>query len=433
MFLKRIQLGLIHAAVAMTLVPINSTLNRVMIHDLGLSAALVAILASLPYLFAPAQVVLGSYSDRHPWLGFRRTPYILLGLLLCIAGVIAAPQVAYLMAGSAQGAYLVALLVFAAWGMGYNLSSVSYLSLAAELSAGRGRGRTIAVMFFIMIIAIIGTALGVSRMVDPFSSQAMQQAFLAVGAAALVLGVLGMIRLEPRHSALPSRSDEAHTLREMLVPILNSPQVRLFFVYLLLLLTALLGQDVLLEPFAAQAFDMSVSQTTRITSIWGSAMLVALALAGLLERRFARRHVAQAGNLGALFGLVLIIAAGLSASSSLFYSGVILLGFGTGVSTVANLALMFELTLPGSVGLFMGAWGFANAMSRLLGNVMSGVVRDVAVRLTDDAVFAYLLVFALEAAMLAGAILLLTRLSVSSFHREVEQPEFYERIGALSD
>jgi BCD family chlorophyll transporter-like MFS transporter len=209
--------------------------------------------------------------------------------------------------------------------------------------------------------------------------------------------------------------------------------VRLFFVYLLLLLTALLGQDVLLEPFAAQAFDMSVSQTTRITSIWGSAMLVALALAGLLERRFARRHVAQAGNLGALFGLVLIIAAGLSASSSLFYSGVILLGFGTGVSTVANLALMFELTLPGGVGLFMGAWGFANAMSRLLGNVMSGVVRDVAVRLTDDAVFAYLLVFALEAAMLAGAILLLTRLSVSSFHREVEQPEFYERIGALSD
>jgi len=31
MLRKRIQLGLIHVAVAMTLVPINSTLNRVMI------------------------------------------------------------------------------------------------------------------------------------------------------------------------------------------------------------------------------------------------------------------------------------------------------------------------------------------------------------------------------------------------------------------
>ena len=52
MFLKRLQLGLTHVAVAITLVPINSTLNRVMIKELAVSATLVAILASLPYLFA---------------------------------------------------------------------------------------------------------------------------------------------------------------------------------------------------------------------------------------------------------------------------------------------------------------------------------------------------------------------------------------------
>ena len=47
MFLKRIQLGLIHVALTMTLIPINSALNRVMINDLALSATLVAVLASL--------------------------------------------------------------------------------------------------------------------------------------------------------------------------------------------------------------------------------------------------------------------------------------------------------------------------------------------------------------------------------------------------
>ena len=46
MLRKRIQLGLIHVAVAMTLVPINSTLNRVMIKELAISATVVAILAS---------------------------------------------------------------------------------------------------------------------------------------------------------------------------------------------------------------------------------------------------------------------------------------------------------------------------------------------------------------------------------------------------
>src|SRR4030042_1111412 len=98
MFFKRIQLGLIHVAVAMTLVPIQSTLNRVMIKELSIAATLVALFASLPYLFSPIQVAIGSFSDRHPVLGFRRTPYILAGLILCVAGVIVSPQVAFLMA-----------------------------------------------------------------------------------------------------------------------------------------------------------------------------------------------------------------------------------------------------------------------------------------------------------------------------------------------
>src|SRR3989442_85666 len=98
MFIKRIQLGMIHMAVAMTLVPITSTLNRVMIHELGFAATLVGILASVPYLFSPLQVAIGSYSDRHPIFGLRRTPYILLGLLLCVGGLIVSPEVAFLMA-----------------------------------------------------------------------------------------------------------------------------------------------------------------------------------------------------------------------------------------------------------------------------------------------------------------------------------------------
>src|SRR3970040_308469 len=98
MLIKRIQLGLIPVAVAMTLVPINSTLNRVMIKELSISATLVAILASLPFLFAPIQVAIGSYSDRHPFFGLRRTPYILVGLVLCVLGVVVSPQVVFLMA-----------------------------------------------------------------------------------------------------------------------------------------------------------------------------------------------------------------------------------------------------------------------------------------------------------------------------------------------
>src|ERR1043166_7539276 len=207
MFLKRFQLGLIHVAVAMALVPINSTLNRVMIKELSISATLVAILASLPYLFSPIQVAIGSYSDRHPIFGFRRTPYILVGLILCVLGVIISPQVAFLIAKNFLFGLLMGLLAFGAWGMGYNLSAVSYLSLASELSGEKGRGKTIATMWFMMILSIIFTAIWLGNMVDPYTPQALIRAFGYVAAVALTFGLLGLIKLEPRSNLQAPTAD----------------------------------------------------------------------------------------------------------------------------------------------------------------------------------------------------------------------------------
>jgi BCD family chlorophyll transporter-like MFS transporter len=133
MFIKRIQLGLIHVAVAMTLVPINSTLNRVMIKELAISATLVAILASLPYLFSPIQVAIGSFSDRHPLFGYQR-PYIFMGLLLCIWD--SCSRHSRLPDVRLPGWSWLALLAFGG-GMGCNFSSLSYLRLPQNCQATR--------------------------------------------------------------------------------------------------------------------------------------------------------------------------------------------------------------------------------------------------------------------------------------------------------
>jgi BCD family chlorophyll transporter-like MFS transporter len=429
MFFKRLQLGLIHVAVAMTLVPINSTLNRVMIKELAISATLVAILASLPYLFAPIQVAIGSYSDRHPIFGLRRTPYILAGLLLCVAGLIISPYVAFLMAENLLLGILVGILAFGAWGMGYNLSSVSYLSLATEISGESGRGKTIATMWFMMIVSIIATAIGLSRMVDPYTPDALIRAFGYVAAAALVLGLVGIIRLEPRSGRSSSQTvSESYSVKQMTSAITQNPIARIFFIYLLLLLAAILGQDVLLEPFGAEAFGLTVTQTTRITSIWGTFVLIAIIIAGLLEGRLAKKTIAQFGNLGALAGFVVIVASGFAHSTSIFYTGVTLLGLGTGLSTVANLSLMFDLTMPGMVGLYIGAWGFSNALSRLVGTLLAGILRDVVSRSTGSDLNGYLLVFSIEAFMLVIATFMLYRIDVNKFRKGVGQPSFVEKV-----
>lgn len=434
MLRKQIQLGLIHVAVAMTLVPINSTLNRVMIKELAISATLVAILASLPYLFSPIQVAIGSFSDRHPVWGYRRSPYILMGLLLCVTGLVISPQAAFLLYSNFWAGVAVGILAFGAWGMGYNLAAVSYLSLATEISGVRNRGRTIAVMWFMMITSIIFTAITVSNLVDPYTEQALINAFWVVAGIALALGLIGLFRLESRH-ALASSSDkeEQYSWLFMLKAIRKNPQVTRFFWYLAILLAAILGQDILLEPFAGEAFGLSVRDTTRITAVWGSCVLVALIVAGFLENRFTKQLVVKLGAWTALAGFLTITLSGIFHNLPTFYGGVVLLGIGTGLSTTSNLSLMFEMTTASQVGLFIGAWGMSNAVSRLIGTVLSGAVRDLLTQVLQNPVTAYIVVFIIEAGMLAVSLIILRGIDVNAFHQQAENTSIIERAAMATD
>jgi BCD family chlorophyll transporter-like MFS transporter len=433
MFLKRFQLGLVHLAVAMTLVPINSTLNRVMIKELAFSATLVALLASLPYLFSPIQVFIGSFSDRHPVFGWHRTPYIALGLVFCVLGVVLSPLAAFVLAENFWIGLLFGLVAFGAWGMGFNFATVSYFSLATDISGEKERGVTISVMFFMMIIGIISTSLLISRLVTPYSPQALVQSFWIVGIAALVLGLIGLIKLEKRTGKDGVEVEERYSWRVLANTILENKQATIFFIYLIILLIALLGQDILLEPYGGEAFGMAVRDTTRITSIWGAFTLIALLAAGLLERKISKRTIAFWGGGVALIGFLFIAASGVMISTAIFYTGVILLGIGTGLSTVSNLSLMLDMTTVSKVGLFIGAWGMANAASRLIGAMLSGVVRDVLTQVLQDPVLAYVSVFSILALLLFVSLVILRRINVSAFRQEAETSSVMERAALASD
>jgi len=433
MFIKRLQLGLIHLAVAMTLVPINSTLNRVMIKELAFSATLVAVLASLPYLLSPIQVLIGSFSDRHPLFGWRRTPYIAIGLAFCVLGVVLSPLAAFLLVDNFLVGLIFGLFAFGAWGMGFNFATVSYFSLATDLSGEKERGSTISVMFFMMIVGIIATSLLVSHLVDPYTPEALIRSFWIVGIIALALGLAGLIKLEKRTFADQKEEQERHSWRFMATSILENKQATIFFVYLIILLIALLGQDILLEPFGGEAFGMPVRDTTRITSIWGAFTLVALLIAGVLERRVSKRTIAFWGGGIALGGFLLIAASGVVLNTGVFYAGVILLGAGTGFSTVSNLSLMLDMTTAAKVGLFIGAWGMANAASRLIGALLSGVVRDILTQVLQNPVLAYVSVFMILALLLLVSLLILRRISVAAFRERAKSISVIEKAAMASD
>mgnify|MGYP001813190931 FL=1 len=179
---------------------------------------------------------------------------------------------------------------------------------------------------------------------------------------------------------------------------------------------------------------MSVQETTRITAIWGVCFLVSLIAAGVSEGRVPKRVIARIGAWGALFAFVLIAGSALVTSLAVFYIGVVLLGLSTGLATVSNLSLILDMTIPGRVGVFIGIWGMANALSRLFGNVISGVVRDLVTLFAQNPVLGYVVVFVIEALLIGISLAMLGGIDVRAFREQVdEQPTLIERAAIANE
>jgi BCD family chlorophyll transporter-like MFS transporter len=404
-----------------------------MIHEMGILASVVAALIISPYLLSPMQIWIGQFSDRHTIAGYRRTPYILLGVGLCIGGMLLMPHAAIAMSTVLWEGLGLGFLSFFMWGIGYNLAAVSYLSLTSDMAGANQRARTISIMWFMMIVNIIITAILIGHALDPYSNAKLVSVFNTVALGSVILVTLGLVGLEPRQQQHTTPTEIRHTNRAALAAVFGNPQTRLFFVYLILFLSSILAQDILLEPFGAQAFGMSVKQTTHLTAIWGTTTMIALLLQGfVLSKRISNRQGAFIGGILAAAGLFLIATSGLAHMRPIFIPGIALLGFGTGIATTTNLSLMLGMTTREQTGLFIGAWGVADALSRGMGNFMGGVGRDMIAFFSGSTTSGYVGVFLIEACMLCLSLLILRTIDVSGVRSE-DTPSVTEVIALAGD
>jgi BCD family chlorophyll transporter-like MFS transporter len=83
--------------------------------------------------------------------------------------------------------------------------------------------------------------------------------------------------------------------------------------------------------------------------------------------------------------------------------------------------------------LFIGAWGMANAASRLIGALLSGAVRDILTQVLQNPIHAYVFVFSILAFLLFISLILLRRIDVTDFREEAESPSVIERAALASD
>ena len=411
-----VQLTMVHVGVSITVVPVTSTLNRIMIADMGLSALLVGALIALPYILSPLQVTMGAWSDGHALWGRYRSPWILIGGLMASFGGYLTAHAAYLLPEHFGLGLLACLAVFTLWGMGVNIASVSYLSLLNELSSERGgwRSGAVSVMWTTMILSTIATSIIFGEVLDPFSVDALHTAFGAVWLVASVLVLFGAAGIEPARDQ-PSLPDDpqhsATSVGEAWQTVRKNRAARRF-----LRLSAARPRQHPCPGRAAGAVWRGCAGNDRGANVAAHVAVGCRRARDALAGRAADAAHEQTnrGQTGVRplhqRPFCSLPRRALCRPSISFRGAVILLGLGGGLMTVSNLSLMLDMTVPSAAGLYIGAWGVANFAGQAVGNLASGAMRDALWLLTGSTLAGYGLVFVLEAAGLLVAIWLLRRI-----------------------
>ena len=118
-----IQVALLNMAVALIVLPLDSTLNRIMIYELALPATIVAALISLRFITSPLRIYFGLLSDTKPILGRHRTSYIAIGLVMMVSGFVLTPYAAYTIPENLTLGLLFDVFAFGLLGFGVNMTT----------------------------------------------------------------------------------------------------------------------------------------------------------------------------------------------------------------------------------------------------------------------------------------------------------------------
>ena len=148
------RLGLVQAAIGAIVMLATSLLNRVMVVEYVLPAALPAGLVAWHYAVQLSRPAWGHGSDK----GRRRTPWIVGGMAVLASGTVLAVLALPLLAGRTGAGFTLAIAAFGLIGAGVGAAGTSLLALLAAEVAPARRPAAAANTWIMMIAGIIVTA-----------------------------------------------------------------------------------------------------------------------------------------------------------------------------------------------------------------------------------------------------------------------------------
>jgi BCD family chlorophyll transporter-like MFS transporter len=418
-----IRLGLVQSALGAVAALATSTLNRVMVVEIGVPAALPAALIAWHYVVQLSRPSWGHGSD----LGQRRTPWIIGGVGVMAIGAIIAADATLMMGSSSIMGFLMALAAFSMIGAGMGASGTSLLALLATRVAPERRPAAASTTWLLMIVGIVISASISGALLQPFSAQRLALVASGVAAVAFLVTLLAVWGAEgpaPQVSeadetATPALIAPRPTLRQAMAEVWADPMAKRFTIFVFVSMLAYSAQQLILEPFEGLVFSLTPGQSTQLTGLQHGGELIGMILVGLLGARFGdrkslwMRRWTMGGCIGSALALGALALACLVGPTWPVAPTIFVLGFANGVFAISAIGSMMGLASGKggtSAGVRMGVMGAAQAGAFAIGGFMGAIGADVLRHAFHQPAPAFLCVFIVEAGVFLASAILASRL-----------------------
>lgn len=386
---RLLRLSLFQVSVGMAMALLTGAINRVMIVELGIGAAVVALMVSLPLVFAPLRALIGHRSDHHrSVLGWRRGPYIWFGSLLQFGGLAILPFALLILSGDTHGPIVVgeigAALGFLLVGAGLHTTQTAGLALATDIAPEASRPRVVALLYVMLLAGMLVSALLFGWLLADFTQMKLIQIIQGAAVVTMALNMIALWKQEPRNIALTAPDRARPSFREAWSGFAADPSRRRLLVAVALGAAGFSMQDVLLEPYGGEVLSLTVSETTVLTALFAAGTLAGLAIAARrLSQGMEPHRLAAIGPLVGVFAFSMVLFADPLGSPLLFRIGTILIGFGGGIFAVGTMTAAMAAAKGADAGLALGAWGAAQATASGAAILIGGVLRDAVSHLAE--------------------------------------------------
>ncbi|NTW55746.1 MAG: BCD family MFS transporter [Chlorobiaceae bacterium] len=422
---------------------VQDILNRVMIKELLLPATIALGLISLKELMAifGVKVWAGNLSDRKSVLGYRRTPYIFLGLVSCVVSFMLSPAAAYeVKVGGTEFSHMLPALftdiglwklsiIFLIFGFGLQVATTAYYALIADIVPEEHIGKITGASWTLMVLTAIISNWNIGNYLKVFTPERLTQVAEFGGLLTLFFGVFAVIGIEKRNAETgPGKEKHSITFAQSVRLLSSSPKTLQFALYIFISIFALFANEVVMDPFGAEVFGMPVSVTTKLFKpTMGGTQLVFMLLTGFLLSKIGYKRGAYFGNTFSSIGFAIIMVAGFTLNMDLLRAGLVVTGMGLGAASVSNLSMMMNMT-AGRSGIYIGLWGTAQSLAIFIGHSGAGIVRDLVYIFSGNHMLAYAAIFIVEIIAFTASSFVLPYVSKEAFEEEshAKMSEFAE-------